>query len=81
MDEAHIVVYGTTWCERARWALCVLDSYAVRYRSVDIDLDVEGRRFVEQINRGFRSVPTTLLPEGDILVEPSDDRLRSRLGQ
>ena len=47
---------------------------------VDIDNDTEGARYVQEVNRGYRSVPTICFPDGTILVEPSDEALRSKLG-
>lgn len=81
MSEAHIIVYGTTWCGQTRRALSCLEACGVPYRWVDIDRDAEGRRYVEEVNHGFRSVPTIVFPDGSILVEPSEAQLRAKLGQ
>lgn len=81
MAEAHIIVYGTTWCGQTRRALSCLEACGVPYRWVDIDRDAEGRRYVEEVNRGFRSVPTIVFPDGSILVEPSEAQLRAKLGR
>jgi mycoredoxin len=59
----------------------VLDACGVAYRWVDIDRDPEGRAFVEQVNQGFCSVPTICFPDGSVLVEPSDEKLREKLGR
>ncbi len=75
----EILVYGTTWCPDCIRARRLLEARGVRYRWVDIDEDREGRRFVEQVNGGKRSVPTIVFPEGDILVEPSNATLAARL--
>ena len=75
-----IVVYGTPWCGDTRRSRRFLDRHGVTYDWVDIDQDDEGRRFVEQVNRGFRSVPTIAFPDGSVLTEPSDQGLRIKLG-
>ena len=81
MSETQIVVYGTSWCGATRRCRSFIESCGIVYRWIDIDQDAEGRRFVEQVNRGYHSVPTIVFPDGSILVEPSDEQLRSKLGR
>ncbi len=81
MAETQLVVYGTTWCGATRRCRSTLESCGIAYRWVDIDQDSEAGRFVEQVNRGYRSVPTIVFPDGSILVEPSDEQLRRKLGR
>jgi mycoredoxin len=57
-----------------------LDACGVTYHWIDIDRDSAAGRFVEQVNHGYRSVPTIVFPDGSILVEPSDEQLRRKLG-
>lgn len=78
--ETEIIVYGTTWCGDSRRARRILDENQIPYLWVDIDNDSEGRKFVEQVNRGYRSVPTIVFPDGTILVEPSSSELKEKLG-
>jgi len=80
MDERQIVVYGTTWCGLTRRCRQWLDAWRIAYRWVDIDRDVEAAGFVQRVNRGYRSVPTIVFPDGSVLVEPSEGQLRSKLG-
>jgi mycoredoxin len=80
MSEEKIVCYGTAWCGHTRRSRAVMDACGALYRWVDIERDAEGRAFVEQVNRGSRSVPTICFPDGSILVEPSDEELRKKLG-
>jgi glutaredoxin-like protein len=75
-----IIVYGTRWCGDTRRARKVLEDNSIPYEWVDIDRDIDGRRYVEKVNRGFRSVPTILFPDGSVIVEPSNEQLRSKLG-
>lgn len=79
-DEKLITLYGTRWCFDSRRARRVLDQHQIPYIYIDIDENLEGRSFVEHVNRGFRSVPTIVFPDGSILVEPSDEALRAKLG-
>jgi mycoredoxin len=77
---SEIIFYGTTWCFDCRRARTVLDQNKIAYTFIDIDKDAEGRKYVEQVNSGFRSVPTIVFPDGSILVEPSNNELKAKLG-
>lgn len=76
----EIIVYGTKWCGDTRRARAMLDKFNVPYQWIDIDTDPEAAHFVEQTNRGFRSVPTIIFPDGSILVEPNASQLAIKLG-
>jgi mycoredoxin len=78
--ETKIKMYGTNWCYGSRQARKLLDSTGIAYEYIDIDLDMEARSYVEQVNNGYRSVPTMVFPDGSILVEPSTSELRLKLG-
>ena len=82
MDDSQqkIKMYGTTWCYDCRRAKATLDTNNIPYEWIDIDLDPEGRKYVESVNRGYRSVPTLLFPDGSLLVEPSNIELNKKLG-
>jgi len=78
--ETQIIVYGTTWCYDTFRAKKILDKNNIPYTWIDIDKDMAGRKFVEETNNGYRSVPTIVFPDGSILVEPSNDELSAKLG-
>ncbi len=78
-NPQEIVVYGTNWCGDSRRARRFLDEHHIPYRWIDIDTDVAARKFVEETNHGFRSVPTIVFPDGSILVEPSNTELARKL--
>jgi mycoredoxin len=35
--------------------------------------------YVQEVNGGYRSVPTIVFPDGSVLVEPSNARLEEKL--
>jgi mycoredoxin len=76
--EASIIVYGTTWCPDCRRATRFLDEHHISYTWIDIDQDRVARAEVERLNRGMRSVPTILFPDGSMLVEPRNDALAAK---
>jgi len=46
---------------------------------VDLRQDPAAGRIVEGITGGFRSSPTILFPDGNVLVEPSERALRAQV--
>jgi mycoredoxin len=79
MSNPSITVYGTSWCGDCRRALRVLDQHNVNYHYVNIECDDTARSYVEQVNRGYQSVPTILFPDGSVMVEPSSMALVQKL--
>lgn len=78
--QGKIIMYGTTWCYETRRARATFDNNHIPYTWIDIDEDLDARKYVESVNQGFRSVPTIVFPDGSILVEPSVPELNRKLG-
>jgi len=76
-----IKVYGTTWCPDCVRAKQVLSKLSVVYDWIDISGDAEAIAYVEKVNKGNRSVPTIVFPDGSILVEPSNSALEKKLAE
>jgi mycoredoxin len=79
MSHEVITVYGTPWCGDCKRALRVLEQHQANYHYVDIEIDDRARTYVEQVNRGYQSVPTIVFPDGSVLVEPSSVALAQKL--
>ena len=77
--EQPITVYGTMWCPDCHRARRILDGRDIPYIYIDINRDMQACAYVEQVNHGNRSVPTILFPDGEILVEPSNNTLNAKL--
>jgi glutaredoxin len=75
-----VVLYGAAWCYASRRARELFDQNKIPYEYKDIDYDPEARKYVEQVNNGYRSVPTIIFPDGSKLVEPTVDALKRKLG-
>jgi len=74
----QICVYGTNWCPDTIRSRKCLAKLGIEYAWRDIDKDKDACAFVEKVNKGNRSIPTILFPDGSILVEPSDAELESK---
>jgi thioredoxin reductase (NADPH) len=79
-QERPLIVYGTPWCPDCRRSKQFLGEHRVAYDYIDIDQDATAQAEVERLNRGNRSVPTIVFPDGTVLVEPSNEALAKKLG-
>lgn len=78
-NSEKIKFYGTKWCPTSRRAKKMLEEKGIAFEWINIDEDPAGREFVMEVNNGYRSVPTIVFPDGDILVEPSSNELAKKL--
>ncbi|HLC05406.1 MAG TPA: glutaredoxin domain-containing protein [Anaerolineales bacterium] len=74
-----IIVYGTDWCPDCLRARRFLERKKLAYTWIDVDQERLADAFVRSVNRGNRSVPTVLFPDGSILVEPTNQALAHKL--
>jgi thioredoxin reductase (NADPH) len=75
-----ITLYGTGWCPDCKRSKQFFGEQRIPYHYVDIDHDAEAMAFVEKTNKGNRSIPTIVFPDGTVLVEPSNAQLAEKLG-
>jgi len=74
-----ITVYGADWCSDCKRSKRLLDSKNIEYTWIDIDNNESAIQTVKSLNQGKRIIPTIVFPNGDILVEPTDSELSSKL--
>jgi mycoredoxin len=77
-NEQTIKMYVTTWCGDCRMAKRWFDAHGIAYESINIEEDDRAAEYVARVNRGYRSVPTIVFPDGTILVEPGPRELASK---
>jgi thioredoxin reductase (NADPH) len=77
---ADITVYGAPWCPDCKRAKRFLAEQRVAYKWVDIDEDRAGLGYVEELQRGGRTIPTIVFSDGSHLLEPSNEDLARKLG-
>ncbi len=73
-----ITMYATPWCGDCRLARRWFDTHHIAYTSINIEEDEEAAATVMRLNHGMRSVPTLLLPDGSVLVEPGIRQLAAK---
>jgi mycoredoxin len=74
-----LLFYGVNWCGDCRRAQKFLQQNNIPFVYINIDHDKNAEQFVIRTNRGMRSVPTIVFPDGSTLVEPSDNQLAQKL--
>jgi mycoredoxin len=73
-----IKMYATAWCGDCRMAKRWFDAHGIPYEYINIESDERAAAEVLRLNRGMRSVPTIVFPDGSVLVEPSVRELAAK---
>jgi mycoredoxin len=79
LKPAQIVMYVTEYCVDCLRAKKFFEANDIPHLRVGLEGDEQATEFVIQINRGYRSVPTIIFPDGSVLVEPDWDELKNKL--
>jgi mycoredoxin len=75
----QIVMYTTEYCPDCIRAKRFFEANKVSYLRVGLEGNQEATEFVMKINRGYRSVPTIIFPDGSVLVEPNWEQLQAKI--
>ncbi|NWJ48338.1 MAG: NrdH-redoxin [Chloroflexi bacterium] len=75
-----VLLYGAMWCGDCRRSKKFLDERQVAYSWIDVESDETAMQEMQQLNGGRQSIPTILLPDGKILIEPTNRDLAVALG-
>ncbi len=78
INDQTVKMYATTWCGDCRMAKRWFDAHGIPYEYINIDEDDKAAEYVLRVNRGMRSVPTIVFPDGSVLVEPTPRELASK---
>ncbi len=72
-------MYGADWCPDCRRAKAFLKENNISYDHIDVDLNKEATKKVENINNGKRIIPTLII-DGKSLTNPDNAKLSAVLG-
>ena len=81
LKPTQIVMYSVEWCPDCRRAKFFFKRKKIEVLEVDVNADKNAEAFVKELNNGNRSVPTIILPDGSMLVEPSTEELEKKFSQ
>ena len=79
LNPSQIIMYVTEHCSDCVRVKKYFEAKGIPYVRVGLEGDAKAAEFVTQVNRGYRSVPTIVFPDGSVLVEPSWDELNAKL--
>jgi mycoredoxin len=79
MPAEQIRMYGTKWCPDCARAKQVIGRHNISYQFIDIEQDSAAADYVIKVNKGNKSVPTIVFPDGSVLVEPTNAELEQKL--
>lgn len=71
MNPSQIVMYTTEYCSDCHRAKAYFAAKKISYLKVGLEGNEEATEFVINVNKGARSVPTIIFPDGSVMVEPS----------
>jgi thioredoxin reductase (NADPH) len=80
MAQATIKLYGTNWCSDCKRSKKFLGEQRIHYEFINIEEDMEGQAFVQKVQNGGLTIPTIVLEDGTLLIEPSNAELATKLG-
>ncbi|KJY30071.1 mycoredoxin [Streptomyces sp. NPDC002033] len=82
-DTGTVTMYSTTWCGYCRRLKTQLDREGIAYNEINIELDPESAKFVEQANGGNQTVPTVLVKSSagneSVMTNPSLAQVKQAL--
>jgi mycoredoxin len=66
----QVTMYSTTWCGYCRRLKLQMNAAGITYSEVNIEHDPGAAHFVENANRGNRTVPTLRFADDSALTNP-----------
>jgi mycoredoxin len=81
LNPVQIVMYSVEWCPDCRRAKFFFKRKNIDVLEVDVNTDKKAETFVKELNHGNRSVPTIILPDGSMMVEPSTSELEAKFSR
>jgi mycoredoxin len=76
--DADVTLFGAEWCPDCRRTKRALDAAGVPYVYRDLEADPAAADEAQSIS-GRMSIPVVVLPDGVVLVEPSDADLTAAI--
>jgi mycoredoxin len=81
LTPSKIVMYTTDYCSDCFRVKAFFDSNNIEYVQIRLEENPQATEFVLNVNKGNRSVPTIIFPDGSVLVEPGIQELREKTAQ
>ncbi len=75
----NIVLYGADWCPDCRKSKAFLTENKINFQFIDTELNEWAIPIITKINNGKRKIPTIIINDDIVLVEPENEELRQAL--
>jgi mycoredoxin len=81
MAMTSIVVYGADWCGDCIRSKRLLDARGEDYEWIDVEVQAGAAQEAVRLAKGRKNIPVIVLPDGSVLVEPTDAELENALAR
>jgi len=78
-EDYRIILYGADWCPDCRKSKAFLNDNNINYQFIDTDKNEWSIPIITKINNGKRKIPTIIINDDVVLVEPENEELRQAL--
>jgi thioredoxin reductase (NADPH) len=78
-EDHRVIVYGADWCPDCRKSKSFLDDNGINYQYIVIDENEWSIPIITKLNNGKRKIPTIIINDDIVLVEPENEALREAL--
>lgn len=75
----RIVLYGADWCPDCRKSKAFLKDNQINFQFIDTEENDWAIPIIKKINNGKRKIPTIIINDDIVLVEPENEELRQAL--
>jgi len=75
----RIIMYGADWCPDCRKSKAFLDDNDINYQYIRTDENAWAIPIITKMNNGKRKIPTIVINDETILIEPENEELRQAL--
>ena len=78
-EDFHIILYGADWCPDCRKSKAFLTDNKVNFQYIETDKNEWAIPIITKLNNGKRRIPTIIINDDIVLVEPENEELRQVL--
>lgn len=80
-DNYRIIMYGADWCPDCRKSKAFLTDNKINFQYVEIDKEENAWAIpmIKELNNGKQKIPTVVINEDTVLIEPENEELRQAL--
>lgn len=70
-----IIMYEGSWCGDCKRSKAYLRAHNIPFTSINVDKVKGAVEVVKKISSGMASIPVIMFPNGEVLVEPTNEAL------